>query len=196
VQLLEDVKKTLGFTEDIQIAVLLGKDKSTISKWRSSGKIPAQAEKELKKILSEYGVRPADAFDIPPPTSKIPIVSWAQAGPDGYFTDSHIVGSGYGEINRPYDVTDPQAYALIVSGDSMAPKYEAGDILVVSPNRGAQIGDYAVVKLIDGSVMAKRVKEKNGSFTFESVNPDYEPIVCRKEDVVFMHRIVWVKQRG
>ena len=50
-QLLEDVKKLLGFADDIQLARHLGKDKSTISKWRSAGEIPARAERELNKIL-------------------------------------------------------------------------------------------------------------------------------------------------
>jgi phage repressor protein C with HTH and peptisase S24 domain/DNA-binding XRE family transcriptional regulator len=140
--------------------------------------------------------RPADAFDIPPPAGKIPIISWAQAGPDGFFLDSFPAGSGYGDINRPYDITDPNAYALIISGDSMAPKYEPGDVILVSPNMGVQTGDYAVVKLRNGSVAAKRVKARNGGFTLESINPEYPPINCDSEDVVFLHRIVWVKQRG
>jgi len=144
----------------------------------------------------EIKVRPIGAFSVPPSVSKIPIVSWTQAGPDGFFVDSHAVGTGFGEINRPYDVTDPNAYALIISGDSMAPKFEAGDIVVVSPERGVQVGDYAVVKLTNGSVMAKRVKAKNGTFIFESVNPDYNSVECKKEEISFMHRIVWVKQRG
>lgn len=33
----------------------------------------------------------------------------ALAGVDGFFVDSHVVGSGFGDINRPYDVTDPSA---------------------------------------------------------------------------------------
>jgi len=160
-------------------------------------------ESEQKRIISnaeriarEIIARPPAAFDIPPPQGKIPIISWAQAGPDGFFADSFPSGSGFGDINRPYDVTDPNAYALIISGDSMVPKYEPGDIILVSPNMGVQTGDYAVVRLKDGTVMAKRVKAKNSHFIFESVNPEQGPIECQSEDVIFMHRIVWVKQRG
>ena len=140
--------------------------------------------------------RPASAFDIPRPSGRIPIISWAQAGPDGFFEDSFPAGSGFGEINRPYDVTDPNAYALTVIGDSMVPKYEPGDVILVSPNMGVQTGDYAVVRMKDGTVMAKRVKFKNDHYFLESVNTEYEPVRCSKEDIIFMHRIVWVKQRG
>ena len=51
-QLIDCVKKICGLSDDQQLAEMLGKDKSTISKWRSGG-IPAKAERELKKILAE-----------------------------------------------------------------------------------------------------------------------------------------------
>lgn len=145
--------------------------------------------------LDENTTRPPEAFDIPRPTGKIPIISWAQAGPDGFFEDSFPAGSGFADINRPFDITDPNAYALIINGDSMVPKYEPGDVILVSPNMGVQTGDYAVARLRDGTVAAKRVKAKDGRYILESVNPDYPPIDCKAEDVVFLHRIVWVKQR-
>ena len=140
--------------------------------------------------------RPDGAFDIPPSTSQVPIISWAQAGQDGYFEDAYPPGAGFGYINRPYDVSDANAYALIISGDSMAPKFEAGDVVIISPAATVMTGDYAVVRLRSGEVAAKRVKEKNSHYVLESINPDYPLRECQKEDVVFMHRIVWVKQRG
>lgn len=89
----------------------------------------------------------------------------------------------------------PNAYALIVSGDSMSPKIEPGEVILVSPNMGVRTGEYAVARLKDGTVAAKRVKAKNSLFILESVNPDYPPVECSAEDVVFLHRIVWAKQR-
>lgn len=158
-------------------------------------KVDLQIVNRLKSALG-LASRPASAFDIPHPSGRIPIISWAQAGPDGFFEDSFPTGSGFGEINRPYDVTDPNAYALIISGDSMTPKFEPGDVILVSPNMGVRTGDYAVVRLKDGTVAAKRVKARNDGFVLESINPDYPPVECRAEDLVFLHRIVWVKQRG
>lgn len=66
-QLLDDVKKAYGIAEDQQVAVLLGKGKSTISKWRASGEIPARAEKQLRKLLSEReaGAAPDSAGGAP-----------------------------------------------------------------------------------------------------------------------------------
>jgi len=49
-KLLEEVKGLCGFTEDQQLAELLRKDKSTISKWRSSGQIPPRMERDLGNL--------------------------------------------------------------------------------------------------------------------------------------------------
>lgn len=140
--------------------------------------------------------RPEGAFDIPRSTRKIPVISWAQAGADGFFEDCHAVGFGYAEISCPYDVTDQNAYALMINGESMYPKFEQGDIVIVSPSAEAQTGDCAIVRLKDGQVMAKKIKNKNSHYVLVSLNPDYEDIVCEPQEIRFIHKIVWIKPRG
>jgi phage repressor protein C with HTH and peptisase S24 domain len=194
----DDLKEWFDVREDQDLGPIFGRKKGAVSVWRKNG-VPANIERMAIQKRSEaksVAPRPSGAFDIPKPTSKIPIISWAQAGPDGFFEDSFPAGAGFAEINRPFDVTDPNAYALIITGDSMMPKFEPGDVIVVSPNMGVRTGDYAVVRLKDGTVAAKRVREKNAHFILESVNPEFPPVECQKEDVVFTHRIVWVKQGG
>jgi phage repressor protein C with HTH and peptisase S24 domain len=196
----DDLKEMFGVTDDQDLGPIFNRKKGAVSVWRKTG-VPANIERvamrliEARKKFQETS-RPEQAFEIPRPSGRIPIISWAQAGPDGFFEDAFPTGAGFGEINRPYDVTDPNAYALIISGDSMIPKFEPGDVILVSPNMGVRTGDYAVARLKDGTVAAKRVKAKNGGFVLESVNLDYPPVECKAEEVVFLHRIVWVKQRG
>src|SRR3546814_1534648 len=65
---------------------------------------------------------------------RIPVIGHTQAGAAGFFDDAgYPVGSGWDEISFP-DVSDPNAYALTVSGDSMKPVFRDGDMVVVSPN--------------------------------------------------------------
>lgn len=188
----------------LEIAMLIEEVLFVRRKWLIDEELPVflkdgiQDTAEYKNVIKQGLTleRPDGAFDIPQPTTKIPIVSWAQAGTGGYFEDSHLQGAGFGYINRPYDVLDNSAYALIISGDSMIPKYEPGDVVIVSPELIVQTGDYAIVKLQNGEVMAKRVKEKNSHYILESINPEFCTRECKKEDIVFIHRIVWVKQRG
>src|SRR3546814_16362733 len=88
---------------------------------------------------------------------RIPVIGHTQAGSAGFFDDAgYPVGSGWDEISFP-DVSDPNAYALTVSGDSMKPVFRDGDMVVVSPNSSIRRGDRVVGKTVDGEVMAKEL---------------------------------------
>jgi SOS-response transcriptional repressor LexA len=52
-------------------------------------------------------------------------------------------------LSRPPMMTgDPQAYAVTIVGDSMAPRFEPGEKVYVSPRGPAAIGDDVIVQLI------------------------------------------------
>ena len=133
---------------------------------------------------------------IPPPRGELPVVSLAQGGPKGFFDEQGFpAGEGFRKVKRPYDVRDPHAYGVEIRGDSMAPKYEERDIVIASPQKQVASGDYAVVKTCKGEVMVKRMRFKDGMVILESLNPAYEPLLLKKAEVLFCHKIVWVKQK-
>lgn len=132
---------------------------------------------------------------IPPPSGVIPVVSMIQGGEEGYWEDAYPVGFGHRTIKRPYDVNDPNAFAVEVRGQSMSPKYEEGDVVVVCPSKEVHSGDSAAVKLKSGAVMVKRVRFAGDMVILESVNPAYEPIIVKREDIDFIRKVVWKKER-
>lgn len=89
------------------------------------------------------------------------------------------------------DVNDPNAFALEVKGNSMAPRIEDGDIIVVSPKLEGKSGDICVVRVNDEDTV-KRVKLENEFVHLIPLNPEYEPMAIRKRDVAFMWRVVKV----
>jgi len=89
------------------------------------------------------------------------------------------------------DMKDPNAFALEVKGNSMAPRIEDGDIIVVSPKLEPRTGDICVVRVNDEDTV-KRVKIENSYLHLIPLNPEYEPMVVRKKDVAFMWRVVKV----
>jgi SOS-response transcriptional repressor LexA len=89
------------------------------------------------------------------------------------------------------DVKDPNAFALEVKGNSMAPRIEDGDIIVVSPKLEARTGDICVVRVNDEDTV-KRVKIDDQFLQLVPLNPEYEPMVVRKKDVAFIWRVVKV----
>lgn len=57
----------------------------------------------------------------------------------------------------PYGLNDPDAFAARVHGDSMAPKYQEGDILIFSPAAPVNDGDDCFVRFVSGGTTFKRV---------------------------------------
>jgi len=131
----------------------------------------------------------------PPRRKQIPLLGLARAGKGGYFDDSGFpAGSGWDEIDVP-GVTDQNAYALEITGDSMQPVYREGDTIIVSPSATIRKGDRVVVKTTDGQVMAKIMQRQTARVVeLASFNSDHPTRTIDTRDVEWMARIVWASQ--
>lgn len=67
-------------------------------------------------------------------------------------------------------------FALQVKGDSMLPKLEEGDIVIVKKQEDVETGDIAIVLVNGDEATIKQVKKVNGGIMLYGFNPDvYEP---------------------
>lgn len=125
----------------------------------------------------------------------VPLIGLAQAGGGGFFDDAGFpVGGGWDQIAFP-GIRDENAYALEVTGDSMAPVYRDGDIIIVAPNATVRRGDRVVVKTRDGEIMAKGLKRRTTrQVELASFNPEHEDRIVGADQVEWMARIVWASQ--
>lgn len=99
----------------------------------------------------------------------------------------------------PAFASNRQLYCVYVWGDSMVPRFEAGDRLYVDPRRPPSVGDDVVVQLLgepesdDGQVVValiKRLARRNGStIELQQYNPATS-IVVETARVAAIHRIV------
>ena len=131
----------------------------------------------------------------PPKRKQIPLMGFAKAGKGGFFDDSGFpAGNGWDEIEVP-GVTDQNAYALEITGDSMMPIYREGDTIIVSPAATTRKGDRVVVRTTDGQVMAK-IMQRQTSKTLElaSFNPSHATKVLDMKDIDWIARIMWASQ--
>ena len=87
------------------------------------------------------------------------------------------------------DVKDAQAFALKVKGNSMAPRIEDGDVVIVSPQQEAHSGDICVVR-VNGEDTLKKVKFEGTYVHLVPLNPDFEPLTVKKKDVNFVWKVV------
>lgn len=185
------------------LAKRAGLDATTFNKSKRStrdGKLRWPSTESIAKILTATGANLADLLNEIPNsaatvTQRIPVIGFAQAGASGYFDDAgYPTGSGWDEIVFP-DIGDPNAYALMVSGDSMEPLYRDGDRIIISPVANIRGGDRVVVKTREGEVMAKELVRRTAQrIELRSLNPEYENPVLPTAEVEWIARILWASQ--
>ncbi len=125
----------------------------------------------------------------------VPLLGFAQAGAGGFFDAAgYPVGQGWEEVSFP-GAEAGSTYALKVTGDSMAPAYRDGDILIISPIEQSRCADRVVVKTIDGEVTAKVLHRRTRShIELHSLNPEHSPRTLKVSEVDWIARILWASQ--
>jgi phage repressor protein C with HTH and peptisase S24 domain len=126
---------------------------------------------------------------------SVPLIGLAQAGKDGYFDDAGFpTGQGWEGIRFPA-INDEHAYALEISGDSMAPAYQEGTFIIVSPAASIRRGDRIVVKTKDNEMMVKELKRRTArTIELRSIDPAHDERTLPVRDVLWIARIVWASQ--
>jgi hypothetical protein len=115
----------------------------------------------------------------------IPVVGMAQLGDNGHWVE---VEFGNGFVDHPS--RDKDAYALRCVGDSMSPKIEAGDFVIIEPNTEPKPGKNVLLKSKDGRVMVKKFLYKAAGRTYlVSVNAAHPPMSFGDEEIEKMHYV-------
>ncbi|MFP3937998.1 MAG: S24 family peptidase [Phycisphaerae bacterium] len=92
-----------------------------------------------------------------------------------------------GDIKRRY----PDAFAVRIDGDSMAPDIRHGDVLVLSPSARAVEGECAVAQLSGQIGVTCKLFRKRGEYVhLVPVNEQYEPTVVPASQVCWALRVL------
>lgn len=75
--------------------------------------------------------------------------------------------------NGDCDAAEP--FALLVLGDSMAPEFSEGEVIVVEPEGLATDGAFVVAQ-VEGEWMLRRLESDAGTWRLVALNPSYPPI--------------------
>lgn len=128
------------------------------------------------------------------PGRRAPVVSWAAAGQARAYEDL----ANQMEETVETDCKDPNAFTIILEGDSMEPKFYAGDRVVFAPNSEPRNGDAVVAKLSDGRVLFKyysRTGPEGSRIRLSSENPNYGPLEFESNDFAFIYPAWEIKRR-
>ena len=181
----------------------------TLQRWEKGQQSPDS--RHLMKIVRYTGVRPEwlltgenEMYPPQQPRGKIipfqkdsrlemtrlvdiPLLSSVPAGKTAaMFHPEHV--ERYVTVDN---VRDSNAFALIVKGNSMSPKIEDGDIVVISPSQEIRNGDICVVRVNDEDVL-KKIRMDNYYVNLIPLNPTFEPVSVRKRDVTFIGKVIRV----
>ena len=125
--------------------------------------------------------------------ARIPAYGQAVGGRDGEFI---LNGNRIVDILAPPSLQGvPDAYAVYVVGDSMEPRYFAGEAVFVNPRVPVRVGDFVVAQIAahEGEPPFAYVKRYLGqndkSIRLEQLNPP-KKLTFAADRVVSIHRIV------
>src|SRR5918998_1982584 len=122
----------------------------------------------IAKILRATGATLEDFLRLVEPSgslrrSMIPLISMTQVTAAGkLFTDEGLPtgGPGWDEIDFP-DFGQEKVFALEVTGDTIAPLFRDGDVLIISPTASIRKGDRVVVRTTGGEMLARELKRRS-----------------------------------
>ncbi|HEM8211002.1 TPA: helix-turn-helix transcriptional regulator [Providencia rettgeri] len=191
---IREIRKSKGMTI-LELATAIGSDVGNISRLETNKQ--GYSENTLVKIASALGVTVADLFtedSVKPdeieyigevPSGTVKVIGEAILGIDGA-VDMMEEHNGWLKIYSD----DKDAYGLKVKGDSMWPRIQSGEYVVVEPNTSVRSGDEVFVRTVDGHNMIKVFnKTRDGDYQFTSINNAHKPITLDPSQVDKMHYV-------
>ena len=132
-------------------------------------------EDEKKDIFKKIGAIPLSEIE----TTKIPVLGKVKAGYN-YLAQENIIEYIYFNI----DGSDKENYyALYVTGDSMEPLFDDGDIVIVHKQDDFDNGENCVVLINGDEATVKKVYKGTTGIKLQAVNPYYPPRIFTEEEI-------------
>jgi len=190
---IKEIRLNLGLNQ-LQFAKRIGISRTHLSTLENEKSLPSL--EVLKRISNEFNIPredleklwEMDKKDLESrkeyiPIRKVPVLNSISAGELLEWTDKEYP-PGWAEewIEVDSGVTDPNAFALKVHGDSMEPEFHEGEYVVVSPNTQWVSGDYVVIANSHNEKALKKIRVNKDHIVLISLNPKYEPIVLGKNE--------------
>jgi phage repressor protein C with HTH and peptisase S24 domain len=137
-------------------------------------------------------LRPGEAQ--PTPQRDLPVMGAVRGGAAGFYFNE---GEAKEYVERPISLAGARnAFALYADGDSMEPRYYAGEVLYVNPNRPITKGCFVAVELADGRGLIKQfLRRSDDQMVLHQLNPAKD-IRLQAKDIKNIYRIVGAGEAG
>ncbi|MDI1313759.1 LexA family transcriptional regulator [Prosthecobacter sp.] len=94
----------------------------------------------------------------------------------------------------PFSVSDPDAFALRLTGDAMQPQHHEGELAILYPNSVPHTGNRVIARLsnsLGGDVLFRvySTADHGHSIVLSSLNPLYPPVTLSPEEIVWIYPV-------
>ncbi len=122
----------------------------------------------------------------------IPVVAEGDASPAGLsWDDRGAERTGVVHwVSRPRDLRDPDAYGILISGDSMVPAHRPKTVAIAVPSRRVQDGDEVYVELASGGGLIRLARTTRLGYMLQAYNHAYKALLVQRRDIRAMDVIV------
>ena len=161
----------------------LGFSYMIVSDWCNAKKYPRIDR--IEKLANYFGIEKSDLIEPPAPEKKagrgvkIPVLGTVAAGIPIEAVEDIL---DYEEIEPELAATG-EFFALRIKGDSMEPRMQSGDVVIVRQQPDVESGDVAVVLVNGDEATVKKLLKQSGGIVLQAFNPAYEPMFFSLQDI-------------
>lgn len=194
--ILKTLRKNSNLTQ-VQLAEKINVTQGTIANWERGVREPDM--EMVRRIADAIGV-PVERFFSESKESTlersntvqlaqtgvrmIPLYESAAAG-FGAYANSTAVGCIPCYIDSDWEAAN--SIAVKIKGDSMYPKIEDGDIVIICKDMEYEDGKIVVARIDEDDAVVKRLRLYPSKLVLESINPEYQDRIFEKENMNRVH---------
>lgn len=191
----EDLKLTKR-----ELAKRIGVHESSINKYEKGlVDIPLSKISELARVLKVTEAYLMGWEEKTPQTQQglqIPVLGTVAAGIPISAVEDIL---DYEEVPQSWE-NQGEFFALKIKGDSMEPRMESGDVVIVKQQPDANSGDTVIVLVNGDDATCKKLQKTDNGIMLVSTNPKYPPMFYSTEDiqtkpVVILGKVVELRQK-
>lgn len=162
------------------LAAYMEVSQATVSNWCKAIKVPRMDK--LDRICIFLNCSRSDLMDErveKPKGVKIPVLGDVAAGIPIEAVESIL---DYEEIDEEL-ASKGEFFGLRIKGNSMAPRIQSGDVVIVKVQSDAESGDIVIAKVNGDDACCKKLQKHDEGINLISLNPEYEPMFFSKKDI-------------
>ena len=191
---LKKLRKSANITQE-QLASAIGVERSSVGKYEGKSKVVPSDD--IKTKIADYfnvsvdyllgrtddpgAFKAPTAPAAPKPYRRIPVLGSIPAGvPIEAVEDIE----DWEDLPESMFKGGAEYFALKVKGDSMFPKYEDGDVLILRRQDSCESGQDCAVMVNGDEASFKRVRLSESGITLQPINPKYDPLFFTNQEVI------------